>query len=91
MAIREQLSRYCDSLRARGSGNPIPVRARFSAPGQTEPGAHPFSYTMSNVSLPRIMQPKRVSDHTPPSTAEVERRVELYICCPSGTSGLFLS
>jgi len=35
-----------DSLRAARSGDRIPVVARFFAPVQTGPGAHPASYTM---------------------------------------------
>ena len=35
-----------DSLRAGRYGNRIPVGARFSAPVQTGPGAHPASYTL---------------------------------------------
>jgi hypothetical protein len=38
--------RYNDWLRAGRSGNRIPVWARFSAPVQTGPGAHPASCTM---------------------------------------------
>jgi hypothetical protein len=33
-------------------GDRIPVEARFSAPVQTGPGAHPASYTMDTGSLP---------------------------------------
>ena len=47
-----QLSR-CDSLRAGRSGDRNPVRARFSTPFQTGPGAHPASRTMGTGSLPR--------------------------------------
>jgi hypothetical protein len=43
-----QLSRYSDWLRAWRSGNRIPVEARFSAPVQTGPRAHPASCTMGN-------------------------------------------
>ena len=35
------------------SGDRIQVGARFSAPVQTGPGAHPASYTMGNGSLSR--------------------------------------
>jgi hypothetical protein len=40
------------TLRTRRSGDRIPVGARFSAPVQTGPGAHPVSYTMGTGSFP---------------------------------------
>ena len=46
------LGRYSDSLRAGRSGDRIPVEARFSAPVQTGPGAHPASYKMGAGSFP---------------------------------------
>jgi hypothetical protein len=42
---------YSHSLMAQRSGDRIPVRARFSAPVQTGPGAHPASYTMGSGSF----------------------------------------
>jgi len=59
--------------------------ARFSAPVQTGPGAHTASYTMGTVSFPGVKRPWRGADH-PPSSAEVEERVELYLYSPSGPS-----
>jgi hypothetical protein len=47
------LGQYSDSLRARWPGDRIPVEARFSAPVQTGPGAHPNCYTMCIGSLSR--------------------------------------
>jgi len=38
-------------LRAERSGDRIPVEARFSAPVQTGPGAHPASCTMDTGSF----------------------------------------
>ena len=43
---------FGDSLRAGGSGDRIPVGARFSTHVQTGGEAHPASYTMSTRSSP---------------------------------------
>ena len=51
--------------------------ARFLAPVQTGPGAHPASYTMSTLSFQEV---KRGVYHPP--IAEVEERVELYLYSP---------
>ena len=79
-------SRYSDSLRARRSGDRITVGARFSAPVQTAPGAHPASYTMGIGSFPGAKRPGCGVDHSPLSRAEVKERVELYFFSPSGLS-----
>ena len=60
--------------------------ARFSAPVQTDPGAHPASYTMGTGSFPGVKRPERGVDHPPPSSAKVKERVELYLYSPSGPS-----
>jgi len=78
--------RPSDSLRAGGSGDRIPVEARFSAPLQTGPGAHPASYTMGTGPFPGVKRTGRGVDHPPPSSAEVKERADLYFYSPSGPS-----
>jgi hypothetical protein len=46
-----QWAGYSDCLRARRFGDRIPVGARFSAPVQTGPEAHPASCTMGTGSF----------------------------------------
>ena len=60
--------------------------ARFSVPVQTGPGALPDSYTMGTGSHPGMKRPRRGVYHPPPSSAEVEGRVQLYIYSTSGSS-----
>jgi hypothetical protein len=49
-----------------------PVGARFSAPVQTGPGAHPASCTIGTGSFPGGKErPGRAADHSPPYRAEV--------------------
>ena len=81
-----QLSRCSDSLRAGGSGDRIPVGARYFAPVQTGPGTHPASYTLGTGYFPGVKRPGRDVDHQPPSSAEVKERVELHRYAPSGPS-----
>jgi hypothetical protein len=69
-----------------GSGDRIPMGARFSAPVQTGPGAYPASFTMGTGSFPAVKRPGRGVDHPPPSSAEVKERVELYLYSTSGPS-----
>ena len=47
---------------------------------------HPGSYTVGTGSFPEVKRPGRGVDHPPPSSAEVEGRVQSYICSPSGNS-----
>ena len=79
-------SRYSDSLRAGRSGDRIPVEARFSAPVQTGPGAHPASYTMGVGSFPGAKRPGRGVNHPPPSSTEIKETVGLYPYSPSVSS-----
>jgi hypothetical protein len=60
--------------------------ARFSAPVLAGPGAHPASYTMGTGCFLGIKRLGSGADHQPPSSAEVEIRVQLYIYSPFGPS-----
>jgi len=66
------------------SGDRVPVWVRFSTFIQTGPGAHPDSYTVGTGSLPGVKRPERGVDHPTPSSAKVKKKVNLYICFPSG-------
>ena len=48
--------------------------ARFSAPVQTGPGAHPASCTMGTGSSPGLERPGRDVDPSPPSSAMIMKR-----------------
>jgi hypothetical protein len=69
-----------------GPGIESQLGARFSAPVQTGPGAHPASCTVGTGSFPALKRPGRGVDHPPLYSAEVGGRSELYICSPSGPS-----
>ena len=56
-----QRSRYSNWLRVGRSGDRIPVGARFSAPVQTGPGAHPTSYTVGTGSFPGVKSGRSVT------------------------------
>ena len=57
---------------------------RFSALGLSGPGAHSASYKMGTGSLPGVKLPWRGTYHSPPSSAKVKERVELYLYFPFG-------
>ena len=57
------MCRYSDLLRAGQFWDRIPAVARFSAPIQIGPGAHPASYTMDTVSFQGEKRPQRGFDH----------------------------
>ena len=58
---------------------------KFSTPVQTGPGAHPDSYAMGSGFFGG-KSGLGVAFTTPPSSAEVKGRVELYLYSPSGPS-----
>jgi len=69
----QQIKSVCPTTQHR-----IPVGgARFPAPVQTGPSAHP-----SRLSFPGVKRPGRGVYHPPPSSAEVKERVELYLYSP---------
>ena len=72
-----------DSLRAGRSGSRISMGERFSASVQTGHGAHPPSNTMDTESFPGLKRPGRSADHPSPSSAEVVKRLNLYLHLPS--------
>ena len=53
--------------------------ARYSAPVQSGPGAHPATCTMGTGSLPGVKRPGRGDDHPPPSSTKFQGRVQLYL------------
>jgi hypothetical protein len=68
-----QRSRYSDSLRPVRPGDRISVGARFFAPAQTGPGAHPASYTMGIGSFTGVKRPGRGVDHPPHLTLKLKK------------------
>jgi len=80
------LGRYSSVGIATRFGDRILLGARYSAPVQTGPGAHPASYTFGTGSFPEVKRPGHSFDHPSPSSAKVKGRVEVYIYSPSGRS-----
>jgi len=52
---------------------------RESIPVQTGPGAHPAFYATSSGSFPRVQRLGRGVNHPTPSSAEVKKRVEVWL------------
>jgi hypothetical protein len=73
-------------LLAGRSGDRVPVGARFFAPVQTGPGAHPVSCTMGTGYFPGVKRPGRGADHPHFSSAKVTKGYS-YACIHS--LGLF--
>ena len=71
-------SRYSKSLQVGLSGDRISVKARFSTPLYTGPGAHPASYKMGTGPFPGVTRPGRSINHPPLTSVEGKERVELY-------------
>jgi hypothetical protein len=73
------LGRYSSAGIATRSGDRTPLGVTFSAPVQTDPGAHPASYTFDSVSFPEVKWPGRSVDHLPPSSAKFKDKLEQYL------------
>jgi hypothetical protein len=58
-------------------------QSNFSAPAMIGPGAHPASYTMGTMSIPGVQRLEHGINHSPPSSAKVKEREELYLQIPS--------
>ena len=90
-----QVSRYSNWLRAGRYGDRIPVEARFSAPVQTGPGAHPAPYTKGTGSFPGVKSGRGVTLSPPPFQCRGHEIVELYFYFsfyfPYGLYGLYRS
>jgi hypothetical protein len=80
---------YSDSLRAGRSGNRIPVGARFSAPAQTGPGAHPTSYTVGTGSFQGVKRSGHGIDHPPYLVPGLKKEWNYTSTPPLGLRGLF--
>ena len=63
--------------------------ARFSAPVQAGPGAHPTSYTMRTGAFPGVKRPKRGVDHPPPLTPRLKKKYSFTSTTPLGLRVLF--
>ena len=83
-----QSSRYSDSLRVGRSRDRIPVGARFSAPVQTGPGAHPASYTLDTGSFPRTKRQGRGVNHPPHLAPRLKKEYSYTSIPPLGLRGL---
>ena len=76
-------SQYSNPLRAGRFADRILEGARFSAPGQICPGAHPASCKMGTGSLSRrVKRLGRGLDHPPPSGAEVKKKIRAILLLP---------
>jgi len=62
------------------------VGARFSAPIQTSPVAHPALYIVGTGSFPGVKWLGLGFDHPPPSSIKVKERAELYLYSLFGPS-----
>jgi hypothetical protein len=84
---------YSDWLRAGRSRDRIPVGARFSAPVQTGPGAHPAACTMGTGSFPGVESGRGVTLTSHPLLVPMSRAISLlslsaFVACKKGETYL---
>ena len=84
-----QRSRYSDWLRAGRSRDRIPVEARFSAPVQTGPGAHPASCTKGTGSFPGVKSGRGVTLITHTLLVPWPLKGRAILLLPYGPYGLY--
>jgi hypothetical protein len=79
--------RYDKSIRAEPSGDRIPVGGKIFHTRPDRPwGPSSLLYNGHRVSFPGVRWPGRGVNHPPPSSAEDEERVELYLYTSSRSS-----
>jgi hypothetical protein len=66
-----------------------PVKVRFSAAVQKDPGTQSASSKLHTVSLVWVMRPGFGVHHPRPASAEVKERVKLYVCSLSLSLSLY--
>ena len=89
--IKQSSARNIRHLQTVWGSNPGGGGARFPAPIQTGPGAHPASCTMGTESFLGERRPGRDVDHPPPSSAEVMKEQSYTSIPPLGPCGLLQS
>jgi hypothetical protein len=62
--------------------------ARFSAPVQTGPGAHPACYTLSTGSFPAVKRPEHGGDHSPHLATRLKKAYSYTSTPPLGLRSL---
>jgi hypothetical protein len=73
-----------DTLQADRSGDRIPEGAGEISPTRPDQswGPHSLLYNWYRVSFSGAKRPGRGADHPPPSSAEVRKRLQLYLYSP---------
>ena len=89
LSFNMSAGRYSNSLWARRSGYRNPATARFSAPVQTGPGAHPASYTTSAAPLPEVIWPVSDVDHPSHLASRLKKEYSYTSTPPLGLTACY--